>query len=77
LARTWSTAGHAAAEAYRRNRYHQPSDQYDPSWDWAGAIHELNVYYLIGRELAMTTDWPNWNEGDEFRAIRDRSRAGR
>jgi Zn-dependent M28 family amino/carboxypeptidase len=72
-----AAAGHAAAEAYRRNRYHQPSDQYDPSWDWTGAIHELNVYYLIGRELAMTADWPNWNEGDEFRAIRDRSRSGR
>jgi Zn-dependent M28 family amino/carboxypeptidase len=72
-----TAAGHAAAEAYRRNRYHQPSDEYDPSWDWTGAIHELNVYYLIGRELATTADWPNWNEGDEFRAIRDRSRVGR
>jgi hypothetical protein len=24
----------------------------------------------------MSTAWPNWNPGDEFRAIRDRSRTG-
>jgi len=70
-------AGRAAAEDYRANRYHQPSDQYNPAWDWSGALRELRIFYRIGRELATTTAWPNWNEGDEFRAIRDRSRAGR
>jgi Zn-dependent M28 family amino/carboxypeptidase len=72
-----AAAGRAAAEDYRLHRYHQPSDEYDPGWDWSGALHELRVFYRIGRELAMTAEWPNWNEGDEFRAIRDRSRAGR
>jgi Zn-dependent M28 family amino/carboxypeptidase len=67
-------AGHAAAEDYRTNRYHQPSDEYDPKWDWSGAIRDLEIYWLIGRELADSTDWPNWNPGDEFRAIRDKSR---
>jgi hypothetical protein len=23
--------------------------------------------------MAISTSWPNWNEGDEFRAIRDES----
>jgi Zn-dependent M28 family amino/carboxypeptidase len=67
-------AGHAAAEDYRKNRYHQPSDEYDPRWNWSGAIRDLEIYWLIGRELADSMDWPNWNPGDEFRAIRDRSR---
>jgi Zn-dependent M28 family amino/carboxypeptidase len=67
-------AGHAAAEDYRVNRYHQPSDEYDPGWNWAGAIRDLEIYWLIGRELADSMDWPNWNPGDEFRAIRDKSR---
>ncbi|HEX8667649.1 MAG TPA: M28 family metallopeptidase [Allosphingosinicella sp.] len=70
------TAGHAAAEDYRTNRYHQPSDEYDPRWDWSGAIRDLQIYYMIGRELADSRDWPNWYPGDEFRAIRDRSRGG-
>jgi Zn-dependent M28 family amino/carboxypeptidase len=68
-------AGKAASDDYRANRYHQPSDEYDTSWDWSGAIRDLEIYYMIGRELATTTAWPNWYPGDEFRAIRDRSRA--
>jgi Zn-dependent M28 family amino/carboxypeptidase len=70
-----TAAGAAAAADYRKNRYHQPSDEYDPNWDWTGAIRDLQIYWLIGRELAMSTAWPTWNGGDEFRAIRDRSRA--
>ena len=69
-------AGRAAAEDYRANHYHQPSDEYDPAWNWDGAIRDLSLYYRIGRDLAESDAWPNWVEGDEFRAIRDRSRAG-
>ena len=69
-------AGDAWQADYRANRYHGPEDEYDPSWDWSGALRELRIFYRIGRELAETDGWPNWNEGDEFRAIRDRSRAG-
>jgi Zn-dependent M28 family amino/carboxypeptidase len=70
-------AGRAAADDYRANRYHQPSDESDPNWDWSGAVRDLGIYYRIGRELATGNAWPNWNKGDEFRAIRDRSRAAR
>jgi Zn-dependent M28 family amino/carboxypeptidase len=69
-----TAAGAAAAADYRKNRYHQPSDEYDANWDWTGAIRDLQIYWLIGRELAMSAAWPNWNQGDEFRAVRDRSR---
>ena len=70
-------AGHAAAQDYRAQRYHQPSDQYDPAWNWAGAVADVAVYYRVGRALATTRDWPNWLPGDEFRAIRDASRPAR
>lgn len=70
-------AGLAAVEDYTRNRYHGPQDEYDPKWNWDGALADIRLYYRIGRELAMTSDWPNWKEGDEFRAIRDKSRAGK
>jgi Zn-dependent M28 family amino/carboxypeptidase len=69
-----SAAGAAASADYRAHRYHQPSDEYNPAWDWSGALHELRVFYRVGRELADSADWPNWNPGDEFRAIRDKSR---
>ena len=70
-------AGRAASEDYRANRYHGVEDEFNPAWDWTGALSDVRIYYRVGRELAMSADWPNWLPGDEFRAIRDRSRAGR
>jgi Zn-dependent M28 family amino/carboxypeptidase len=67
-------AAKAAAEDYEKNRYHAPGDEYDEKWDWSGVMADLKLYYRVGRMLAMTDAWPNWNEGDEFRAIRDKSR---
>ncbi len=69
-------AGEAISKDYTENRYHGPKDEYDPNWNWDGVMGDLKVYYTVARMLAMTEDWPNWNEGDEFRAIRDESRAG-
>jgi Zn-dependent M28 family amino/carboxypeptidase len=70
-------AGAAWARDYRTNRYHGVKDEFDPSWDWSGAVRDVQIYYRIGRQLAMSGDWPNWVAGDEFRAIRDRSAAQR
>jgi len=69
-------AGRAAAEDYRAHRYHQVTDEFNPAWDWAGALADVGIYYRVGRALASSREWPNWLPGDEFRAIRDRSRAG-
>ncbi|MEA1618644.1 M28 family peptidase [Erythrobacter sp. T5W1-R] len=66
-------AGAKLAEDYRANRYHGPKDEFDPNWNWAGVMADLQLYFRIGRSLAMSTSWPNWNEGDEFRSIRDAS----
>ena len=70
-------AAKAAAEDYEKNRYHAPGDEYDEKWDWSGVMADLKLYYRVGRMLAMTDAWPNWNDGDEFRAIRDKSRSGK
>jgi Zn-dependent M28 family amino/carboxypeptidase len=69
-------AGAAAAKDYTDNRYHGPKDEYDPNWNWDGVAQDLALFYTIGRDLGTTRDWPNWVAGDEFRGIRDRSRAG-
>jgi Zn-dependent M28 family amino/carboxypeptidase len=71
-----AAAGRAAAEDYRAHRYHQVSDEFNPAWDWSGALADVGIYYRVGRALANSREWPNWLPGDEFRAIRDRSRAG-
>jgi Zn-dependent M28 family amino/carboxypeptidase len=69
-------AGKKAAEDYVTNRYHKPSDEYDPNWNWEGGIDDLKVYYALMRQLADGGAWPNWYPKSEFRAIRDKSRAG-
>ncbi|MEE9434228.1 MAG: M28 family metallopeptidase [Sphingorhabdus sp.] len=69
-------AGKAASKDYQDNRYHQPSDEYDENWDWSGVMADLKLYYRVGRMLAMSDAWPNWNEGDEFKPARDKSRTG-
>ena len=68
-------AGKAAADDYTANRYHQPSDQYDPNWNWAGAVQDLDLYYAMMSKLANSTLMPEWNAGSEFKAIRDKSLA--
>ncbi len=73
-------AGAAVAKDYTENRYHGPKDEFNEEWDWSGVMSDLNLYYRLGRMLAMSSSWPNWNDGDEFRSIRnadcERSEAG-
>jgi len=69
--------GTALAEDYVANRYHSPKDEYDPKWDWSGAVQDLELWYAIGRDLADSNAWPNWRGSSEFRAVRDRSRAAK
>lgn len=69
-------AGAAISDDYTNVRYHQPSDEYEESWDLSGMKQDVTLFYRLGRELADGTTWPNWHPGDEFRAIRDKSRAG-
>ena len=67
-------AGDAFADTYTKRDYHQPSDEYDGKWDWSGMIQEGELYYRLGRSLAMSREWPNWHKTDEFRNARDASR---
>ncbi len=67
-------AGVKAHEDYEKNRYHAPADEYAAIKNWDGMLADLKLYYAAGRMLASTDGWPNWNDGDEFRAARDKSR---
>jgi Zn-dependent M28 family amino/carboxypeptidase len=66
-------AGAKVAEDYTENRYHGPKDEFNEDWDWSGVMADLQLFYRIGRMMAMSSSWPNWNDGDEFRGIRDES----
>ncbi len=68
------------ARAYGAERYHSPRDEFDPSWDLTGMVDDFNALYRVGRQLVDGDAWPNWYEGNEFRAVRDaalQQKAGR
>jgi Zn-dependent M28 family amino/carboxypeptidase len=69
-------AGLAWQRDYVANRYHKPSDEYDATWNVAGTIADLALYYDVGRAVANESSWPGWSEGNEFSAIRAASRGG-
>ncbi len=72
-----TSAGKAAKAAYTSVRYHQPADEWQAEWSFAGMSRDLEVLYKLGRDLANSNDWPNWSEDSEFRAARDQSKAER
>ncbi len=73
-----TTAGMKAADAYRKNQYHQQADNYDPAtWDFSGIADDVNLLHTLGWQLANSRDWPNYRATSEFRSIRDKSASSR
>jgi len=70
-------AGEAARKEYVTNRYHQPADEWQADWTFAGMTHDLGVLYSVGTELADSRQWPDWSKDSEFRATRDESASER
>ncbi len=63
-------------DEYTAERYHEPSDEYDPDWDLSGAVDDLRLFFVVGYRLANESRFPNWREGTEFKAVRDSMMAG-
>ena len=70
-------AGEAASTEYTSKRYHQPADEWEASWTFAGLVHDLPILYKLGNDLANSRKWPAWGTDSEFRAIREASAAER
>jgi Zn-dependent M28 family amino/carboxypeptidase len=58
-------ANNAKAKAYRA-RYHQVSDEYDPSWDLSGMVQQAQFTLNLGRMVADSPKMPAWKAGDAF-----------
>ena len=67
--------GFLIAEQYQIEAYHGVEDEYDESWNLDGLNQSIDAIFNISNELANTSQWPNWYEGNEFKAVRDLSRA--
>ena len=42
----------------------------------AGMVEDTELFFTVGERLANSDAWPNWYEGNEFRALRDEQRSG-
>lgn len=67
--------GREVQSHYTNVAYHKPADEFDPNWDLRGVVQDLQALYGVGRELAGNDAWPNYVEGNAFKAARDASRA--
>ncbi|HKP45028.1 MAG TPA: M28 family peptidase, partial [Pyrinomonadaceae bacterium] len=52
--------------AYNTAHYHQPSDEYDPTWNFEGLIQEAEIAMAIGMRIANEPALPRFNPTDEF-----------
>jgi len=52
--------------------YHQPSDEYHDWWDVSGSLEDIYLFYGIGLRLANDGYFPKWNNGVEYKAIREK-----
>ncbi|MEN3159799.1 M28 family metallopeptidase [Alkalimonas sp. NCh-2] len=65
--------GAAQRAEYNRCCYHKVQDEWSDDFDLRGAQQDMFLYFRVGNELANSRQWPNWYQGNEFRAIRDAS----
>jgi Zn-dependent M28 family amino/carboxypeptidase len=57
-------------EAYNGKDYHQPSDEYDPSWDFSGGVNDMRLLAQLGWRIAQQPDMPKYDDGDQFAQVR-------
>ena len=62
--------GHDRMDQWIEEDYHQPSDEITDEWDLTGAVEDLRLLFMVGYDVAESATWPTWNEGNEFKAVR-------
>lgn len=60
--------GQAKSKEYRDKHYHQPSDEFDPAWDFGAAVQVGRLAFWLGWEAAQAAEMPMWQKGEEFYA---------
>jgi Zn-dependent M28 family amino/carboxypeptidase len=62
---------------YDEKHYHQPSDEFDPAWDFSGLAEISRFGIQLGWKAASQDEMVEWTAGDEFEAIRKASQEGK
>ena len=70
-------SGSKKEDDYRAKDYHRPSDQVTSEWNFDGAIEDLKLLFMVGKQVATSEKWPAWKEGSEFKKLREPATASR
>jgi Zn-dependent M28 family amino/carboxypeptidase len=62
--------GREQQDKHTEEDYHQPSDEYDASWNFDGMVDDAKLGYWTGLAIANADEMPVWNAGDEFEGAR-------
>ena len=62
--------GKQKSDEYRNKYYHRPSDEINNGWNLNGAIEDLKLLLIVGKQIAANEKWPAWKEGSEFKKLR-------
>jgi Zn-dependent M28 family amino/carboxypeptidase len=69
--------GREMLDRYTAEAYHSPLDRFSEDFVFDGAVQQGRLLFLTSLDIATDNSFPNWFEGSEFRAARDRSLAAR
>jgi Zn-dependent M28 family amino/carboxypeptidase len=62
----------ALKDDYIINKYHQPSDEYNPeTTELSGVQLDLQLFFNVGLKLSNEAAFPKWYDGSEFKAARE------
>ncbi|MDP3468076.1 MAG: M28 family metallopeptidase [Daejeonella sp.] len=65
--------GEKREKEYNEKHYHRPSDEFDPAtWTFEGGLEDLKLFFQVGKRLAFEEKMPQWKDGSEFKAIREK-----
>ncbi|HWB84568.1 MAG TPA: M28 family peptidase [Bryobacteraceae bacterium] len=58
--------GEKAFAEYNEKHYHQPSDEFQQSWDFTALAQAAEYGFLLGIDVANQEKLPDWRPGDQF-----------
>jgi Zn-dependent M28 family amino/carboxypeptidase len=65
--------GRAKGDEYTAEHYHSPSDEVNAAWDLSGLAEQAKLLMAVGYRIAQAEEFPEWSEGNEFKAVRERA----
>ena len=59
-------ASKAIKDEYETKRYHQAEDEILPSWDYAGAVNDMQFLAELGWRIANASEMPRYHDDEQF-----------